>query len=164
QDAILEAHEACFSGDTSGCDEVIEAEATELFTWEDFGFAPGAVQVGEIVENFAFWSPDGENFEPVDYPFPEGYIDRVTSVEGTAVVRIAGMGPTRVFASDDGREWRQIAADVDAGFVMDVGATGSGVVLATQSPAGSLDRKSTRLNSSHVKISYAVFCLKKKNK
>src|SRR5690606_41398049 len=26
------------------------------------------------------------------------------------------------------------------------------------------DRKSTRLNSSHVNISYAVFCLKKKNK
>src|SRR5204862_6097814 len=26
-----------------------------------------------------------------------------------------------------------------------------------------LDRKSTRLNSSHVEISYAVFCLKKKN-
>src|SRR5699024_12357205 len=26
------------------------------------------------------------------------------------------------------------------------------------------DRKSTRLNSSHVSISYAVFCLKKKNK
>src|SRR5690606_41581573 len=27
-----------------------------------------------------------------------------------------------------------------------------------------IDRKSTRLNSSHVKISYAVFCLKKKTK
>src|SRR3989442_3416085 len=27
---------------------------------------------------------------------------------------------------------------------------------------GSSDRKSTRLNSSHVRISYAVFCLKKK--
>src|SRR5690606_39687929 len=27
-----------------------------------------------------------------------------------------------------------------------------------------IDRKSTRLNSSHVKISYAVFCLKKKNR
>src|SRR5690606_39401535 len=27
---------------------------------------------------------------------------------------------------------------------------------------GQIDRKSTRLNSSHVKISYAVFCLKKK--
>src|SRR5690606_41709549 len=30
--------------------------------------------------------------------------------------------------------------------------------------ANHADRKSTRLNSSHVKISYAVFCLKKKNK
>src|SRR5438874_10362072 len=31
-------------------------------------------------------------------------------------------------------------------------------------PAMSEDRKSTRLNSSHVEISYAVFCLKKKNR
>src|SRR5690625_6429636 len=31
-------------------------------------------------------------------------------------------------------------------------------------PALLADRKSTRLNSSHVAISYAVFCLKKKNK
>src|ERR1039457_7555417 len=29
--------------------------------------------------------------------------------------------------------------------------------------AGEVDRKSTRLNSSHLVISYAVFCLKKKN-
>src|SRR5438445_1002216 len=31
-------------------------------------------------------------------------------------------------------------------------------------PAVDLDRKSTRLNSSHANISYAVFCLKKKKK
>src|SRR2546430_5635618 len=31
-------------------------------------------------------------------------------------------------------------------------------------PGNLLDRKSTRLNSSHSQISYAVFCLKKKNK
>src|SRR2546430_11455194 len=30
--------------------------------------------------------------------------------------------------------------------------------------SGNRDRKSTRLNSSHSQISYAVFCLKKKNK
>src|SRR2546430_12475777 len=30
--------------------------------------------------------------------------------------------------------------------------------------ANNADRKSTRLNSSHSQISYAVFCLKKKNK
>src|SRR3712207_7346974 len=30
-------------------------------------------------------------------------------------------------------------------------------------PVAEVDRKSTRLNSSHANISYAVFCLKKKN-
>src|SRR5438132_8431685 len=35
--------------------------------------------------------------------------------------------------------------------------------LIQQLGAGRLDRKSTRLNSSHTVISYAVFCLKKKN-
>src|SRR5690606_41186879 len=35
-------------------------------------------------------------------------------------------------------------------------------IMLTALDAG--DRKSTRLNSSHVKISYAVFCLKKKRK
>src|SRR5215469_15965521 len=34
--------------------------------------------------------------------------------------------------------------------------------LARRPRRGSKDRKSTRLNSSHVEISYAVFCLKKK--
>src|SRR3989442_9236087 len=32
----------------------------------------------------------------------------------------------------------------------------------TPPPPRGIDRKSTRLNSSHVRISYAVFCLKKK--
>src|SRR5207244_12121564 len=35
---------------------------------------------------------------------------------------------------------------------------------ASCSPAARVDRKSTRLNSSHQIISYAVFCLKKKKK
>src|SRR5437870_8019050 len=35
-------------------------------------------------------------------------------------------------------------------------------VLARQQAHDGEDRKSTRLNSSHVAISYAVFCLKKK--
>src|SRR5436309_3656986 len=47
-------------------------------------------------------------------------------------------------------------------------ALGVGYTLFTElqsnsvSAYGIIDRKSTRLNSSHVKISYAVFCLKKK--
>src|SRR5436305_3981914 len=35
-------------------------------------------------------------------------------------------------------------------------------VIATMARIPPKDRKSTRLNSSHVRISYAVFCLKKK--
>src|SRR5690606_40079162 len=38
----------------------------------------------------------------------------------------------------------------------------AGEAMLAPNPVGP-DRKSTRLNSSHVKISYAVFCLKKKN-
>src|SRR5947208_4668649 len=36
-------------------------------------------------------------------------------------------------------------------------------IIARRDIAGTADRKSTRLNSSHQIISYAVFCLKKKN-
>src|SRR3712207_4596329 len=63
----------------------------------------------------------------------------------------------------------QVAAGEHAdAFPVDVFQTGSGTssnmnineVLAT---LASRDRKSTRLNSSHANISYAVFCLKKKN-
>src|SRR5690606_39696551 len=50
---------------------------------------------------------------------------------------------------------RDIAADHAGGFAIDI--------EAERVAADIQDRKSTRLNSSHVKISYAVFCLKKKN-
>src|SRR5438270_13134516 len=38
----------------------------------------------------------------------------------------------------------------------------AGVLVRSRTPTG--ERKSTRLNSSHSQISYAVFCLKKKKK
>src|SRR5947209_17083117 len=39
-----------------------------------------------------------------------------------------------------------------------------GVWTLRRRHGGGIDRKSTRLNSSHANISYAVFCLKKKNR
>src|SRR3712207_7346686 len=45
-------------------------------------------------------------------------------------------------------------------FALAIGALNGILVVRTGLP--SLDRKSTRLNSSHANISYAVFCLKKK--
>src|SRR2546430_9079998 len=48
------------------------------------------------------------------------------------------------------------------------GAAGAGILAAGGGDGGgrnpeAQDRKSTRLNSSHSQISYALFCLKKKN-
>src|SRR5690606_41360667 len=66
--------------------------------------------------------------------------------------------PTASLASDTGRRYESLFDDL-------------GVAHAEALPLESrhdceqpeaLDRKSTRLNSSHVKMSYAVFCLKKK--
>src|SRR5256885_13150210 len=55
---------------------------------------------------------------------------------------------------DDGVQPRRVAA---------AGGDGNSHCLpTTASPISRTDRKSTRLNSSHLVISYAVFCLKKK--
>src|SRR5256885_12057885 len=48
------------------------------------------------------------------------------------------------------------------GFTRTVQSDDQGEFRIPQVPIGT-DRKSTRLNSSHLVISYAVFCLKKKN-
>src|SRR5436853_2885184 len=46
----------------------------------------------------------------------------------------------------------------DGLFILNIGETNEKIRVAAK------DRKSTRLNSSHLGISYAVFCLKKKKK
>src|SRR5436190_17722367 len=48
---------------------------------------------------------------------------------------------------------------LDAVFAVEIGGARQHALLVLQK---TLDRKSTRLNSSHTVISYAVFCLKKK--
>src|SRR5690625_5459879 len=47
---------------------------------------------------------------------------------------------------------------------MQTGSFSSELSILKKRNIDALDRKSTRLNSSHVAISYAVFCLKKKKK
>src|SRR3712207_299912 len=58
----------------------------------------------------------------------------------------------------------QAAFSIDSGVARRLLAEAPVVVkrCATPELADALDRKSTRLNSSHANISYAVFCLKKK--
>src|SRR6266496_2196341 len=60
------------------------------------------------------------------------------------------------------------ARDLPAGLALDPARRPDGRHQALRGraprPGRQRDRKSTRLNSSHVEISYAVFCLKKKKK
>src|SRR5690349_23186890 len=61
---------------------------------------------------------------------------------------------------------RQSAVPADRGRLRERVARDRGLSRAQVPGSSALpaeDRKSTRLNSSHVEISYAVFCLKKKN-
>src|SRR5437870_10303208 len=66
----------------------------------------------------------------------------------------------------DAQRAQQLRA-VDAGgsdTLLDLGLHGLTINRSGERQEVHRDRKSTRLNSSHVAISYAVFCLKKKNK
>src|SRR3712207_8357761 len=57
-----------------------------------------------------------------------------------------------------------VAAGVGALVARTMGDTPTGKIVGSIAPVLIIDRKSTRLNSSHANISYAVFCLKKKNR
>src|SRR5690349_22769237 len=58
----------------------------------------------------------------------------------------------------------EVSFRVDADGILHVRAADAETGIHQEAHLQVLDRKSTRLNSSHVEISYAVFCLKKKKK
>src|SRR5207253_11313828 len=70
---------------------------------------------------------------------------------------------TTLFRSDRTRIW-QVLLSVPINPVLGTGYQSFWLGERVQWVWARLDRKSTRLNSSHVAISYAVFCLKKKKK
>src|SRR5699024_12825131 len=87
------------------------------------------------------------------------YTTLFRSVEG------AHGGLIALVLADDIGEIRLSSAHQDAQLRDDLEVQGVLAALhALQILHLGLDRKSTRLNSSHVSISYAVFCLKKKKK
>src|SRR3712207_7266518 len=78
---------------------------------------------------------------------------------------------TTLFRSADGvdRELQDVAQHPPGGGVGGDGVEqpdelGPDVARQIEGRVDGVDRKSTRLNSSHANISYAVFCLKKKKK
>src|SRR5438477_6610410 len=69
------------------------------------------------------------------------------------------VSPRRGPAEAGRRERKQCGSFIEGGVLR--AAVGSG---SPRTDPGVRDRKSTRLNSSHMSISYAVFCLKKKRR
>src|SRR5690606_2040766 len=92
----------------------------------------------------------------------QGYTDEVRALAGDSVVlRVPLLTPEAQSVDVDGLR-RAVGVPLEARsselrFMLPEGSSQVPGILNV------LDRKSTRLNSSHVKISYAVFCLKKKS-
>src|SRR5690554_7781298 len=76
----------------------------------------------------------------------------------------ADLALARLGGEIHGGRHAQQAAEVGPGLARQDAVPAAEGVAQAQVAAVRGDRKSTRLNSSHVRISYAVFCLKKKKK
>src|SRR5690349_23274643 len=81
-----------------------------------------------------------------------------TLFRSARAVRLAGGKPVALWHADHDLR------DVDAVVLPGGFSYGDYLRAGAIAARAPLDRKSTRLNSSHVEISYAVFCLKKKKK
>src|SRR5699024_11433138 len=105
----------------------------------------------------------------VDYPAVKEKINEQTKVIG--IQRSKGYEDRPSFTVNQIKEMIDYVKNINPNLIVFVDNCYGEFVEGIEPPhvgadiiAGSLDRKSTRLNSSHVSISYAVFCLKKKHK
>src|SRR5688572_30881944 len=86
----------------------------------------------------------------------------VGTVESASVIEDRDTGRSRGFAFVEMATAEEAAAAIEQFNGKDFG--GRNLTVNEAKPREDRDRKSTRLNSSHSQNSYAVFCLKKKNK
>src|SRR2546429_3704491 len=81
--------------------------------------------------------------------------------DATSVTPGSAVGSQLIVEWSNGGATAPFTSYTSAGLVVDLSNTNLGTTHLNRTGPG--DRKSTRLNSSHGYISYAVFCLKKKN-
>jgi len=102
--------------------------------------------------------------EPLSTVFDrlKGHVDNQPELSVGFTIAVIALGAK--LAKADGQVTKDEVTAFRRVFTIDEAETANAARvynLARQDVAG--DRKSTRLNSSHITISYAVFCLKKKN-
>src|SRR5690606_40233842 len=96
---------------------------------------------------------------PTSTPFPYTTLFRSRNIGALFACRLFGQQPLGD-ATNFGAHVLTLQRQRQRGF--DHARLAAAVIAPSVERHGVEDRKSTRLNSSHVKISYAVFCLKKK--
>src|SRR3712207_3179064 len=119
------------------------------------------------------WHAKAEGKAAIDYGFHLIVTDledervpelRAAMDEGVTSFKLF-MAYPGVFLADDATIFRAMSAAGERGGLICMHAENGIVIneiIKRALAAGRTDRKSTRLNSSHANISYAVFCLKKK--
>src|SRR5690348_15043765 len=127
----------------------------ELFYWDYlWGILLMSVIMGSTLGNTRPGSPDSfmANLGSADahhllLAFAGGIVFNVANMLLVAAIAIAGLA---------------VAFPIGIGLALVIGSVLNYLIAPAGNPLLLLDRKSTRLNSSHPSISYAVFCLKKK--
>ena len=110
--------------------------------------------IGDLVEANSFCLDIG-----CDHAFLDIYLVKQNK-NIKAIASDIAEGPVKQARENIKREGLEDTIEVRLGNGLDTYSDEVNTVII----AGMGDRKSTRLNSSHVAISYAVFCLKKKKK
>src|SRR5689334_24802694 len=85
-----------------------------------------------------------------------------TTLFRSATGQFSGVAPARIVDTRIGLGY-PTALNRGSVTIQIAGRGGVPAMSAAAPPTAVVDRKSTRLNSSHSSISYAVFCLKKQN-
>src|SRR5690606_21675860 len=115
---------------------------------------------GSMVALVTPMQPDGS----LDYAAYRSLIDWHIAEGTDALVVVGTTGESPTVSMEEHAELIRVAVEHAAGRIPVIAGVGANSTDEAEAGGGleGQDRKSTRLNSSHVKISYAVFCLKKK--
>src|SRR5690349_19285803 len=151
-------------------DESVRLDPANYHTGRTYRPAPqgGNLHVEIVAQQpvTIFMTGEGEWNQALQYPESIGSIRKLCLrehvVKTTYLCDLPGEPMTLVIRDDRGSRGSAAFAGLGEVYKRDGALLSTPVGNAVGGAVGT-DRKSTRLNSSHVEISYAVFCLKKKN-